>query len=100
VLHGEAVAAGLVLAAELSARIGRLPVSDALRVRELLLSAGLPVDPPRLGRARMLDLMGMDKKVKGGELRLVLLDGIGQAAVSADYPREALEALLEERAGA
>ena len=100
VLHGEAVAAGLVLAAELSARLGRLPGSDALRVRELLLSAGLPVDPPRLGRARMLDLMGMDKKVKGGELRLVLLDGIGRAAVSADYPREALDALLEERAGA
>jgi 3-dehydroquinate synthase len=100
VLHGEAVAAGLVLAAELSARIGRLAGGDALRVRELLLSAGLPVDPPRLGRARMLELMGMDKKVKGGELRLVLLDGIGKAAVSADYPRDALDALLEERAGA
>jgi 3-dehydroquinate synthase len=100
VLHGEAVAAGLVLAAELSARLGRLQGSDALRVRELLLSAGLPVDPPRLGRARMLDLMGMDKKVKGGELRLVLLDGIGKATVTTDYPREALDALLEERAGA
>ena len=100
VLHGEAVAAGLVLAAELSARIGRLPGADALRVRELLSSAGLPVDPPRLGRARMLELMGMDKKVKGGQVRLVLLDGIGRATVTADYPREALEALLEERAGA
>jgi 3-dehydroquinate synthase len=99
VLHGEAVAAGLVLAAELSARIGRLPSSDALRVRELLLSAGLPVDPPRLGRARMLELMGMDKKVMDGELRLVLLDSIGKATVTAEYPREALEALLEERAG-
>ena len=48
-------------------------------IREMLAAAGLPVDPPRLGRARMLDLMGMDKKVKGGELRLVLLDGIGKA---------------------
>jgi 3-dehydroquinate synthase len=100
VLHGEAVAAGLVLAAELSARLGRLPGSDALRVRELLLSAGLPVDPPRLGRTRMLELMGMDKKVKGGELRLVLLEGIGKATVTTDYPLEALEALLEERTGA
>jgi 3-dehydroquinate synthase len=100
VLHGEAVAAGLVLAAELSARIGRLAGTDALRVRELLLSAGLPVDPPRLGRARMLDLMAMDKKIRGGELRLVLLDGIGNATVTADYPREALESLLEERTGA
>jgi 3-dehydroquinate synthase len=100
ILHGEAVAAGIVLAAELSARTGRIPVSDARRVRALLSAAGLPVDPPRLGRARMLELMAMDKKVKGGQVRLVLLDGIGRASVTADYPREALEALLEERAGA
>jgi 3-dehydroquinate synthase len=99
VLHGEAVAAGLALAAELSARIGHLPGTDAKRVRELLLAAGLPADPPRLGRARMLELMAMDKKVKGGAIRLVLLDGIGRAFVTADYPREALEALLDERAG-
>jgi len=100
VLHGEAVAAGLVLAAELSARTGRLPGAEASRVRELLASAGLPVDPPRLGRARMLDLMAMDKKVKGGQIRLVLLDAIGRASVTADYPRDALDTLLEERAGA
>ncbi len=100
VLHGEAVAAGLVFAAELSARTGRLPAAEARRVRELIASAGLPVDPPRLGRARMLELMAMDKKVKGGAIRLVLLDGIGRAAVTGDYPREALESLLEERAGA
>lgn len=99
VLHGEAVAAGLVLAAELSTRTGRLPGADAQRVRELLASAGLPVDPPRLGRARMQELMAMDKKVKGGQLRLVLLDGIGKAVLTAEYPREALESLLEERAG-
>ena len=100
VLHGEAVAAGLVLAAELSARTGRIPGSEALRVRALLSASGLPVDPPRIGRARMLELMAMDKKVKGGQIRLVLLDGIGRATVTADYPREALESLLEERAGA
>ncbi len=100
VLHGEAVAAGMVLAAELSARLGRLAGSDALRVRELLTHAGLPVDPPRLGRAQMLALMGMDKKVAGGRLRLVLLDRIGAGAVTADYPQDALDALLEERAGA
>jgi len=99
VLHGEAVAAGLVLAAEFSARLGRLPGADARRLRELLAAAGLPVDPPRLGAARMLELMAMDKKVKGGAIRLVLLDGIGRATVADDYPREALEALLEERAG-
>ena len=99
VLHGEAVAAGIVLAAELSARIGRLPGADVRRIRALVSAAGLPLDPPRLGHARMLELMAMDKKVKGGQLHLVLLDGIGRASVSADYPREALESLLEERAG-
>ena len=99
-LHGEAVAAGMVLAAELSARMGRLPGADAIRVRELLSLSGLPVDPPRLGRKKMLELMGMDKKVAGGRLRLVLLDGIGRPSLSADYPQDALESLLEERAGA
>ena len=100
VLHGEAVAAGMVLAAELSARLGPLPGGDALRVRELLSRAGLPVDPPRLGRAKMLELMGMDKKVAGGRLRLVLLDAIGAPRLRADYAQDALENLLEERAGA
>ena len=99
-LHGEAVAAGLVLAAELSARTGRLASSDSLRIRELLLLAGLPVETPRIGRARMLELMRMDKKVEGGRIRLVLLDGIGKATVTADYPRDALETLLEEQTGA
>jgi 3-dehydroquinate synthase len=99
VLHGEAVAAGLVLAAELSARTGRLPAGDAARVRAIVSAAGLPADPPRLGRARMLELMAMDKKVKAGQLRLVLLERLGRATVTADYPREALETLLEERAG-
>ena len=100
VLHGEAVAAGIVLAVELSARLGLLPGADAMRVRELLLRAGLPVDPPRLGRARMLKLMGMDKKVAEGRLRLVLLDGIGAPTICPDYPADVLEALLAERAGA
>jgi 3-dehydroquinate synthase len=98
-LHGEAVSAGIVLAAELSARIGRLPAGDADRVRALLARAGLPVDPPRLGRERMLALLGMDKKVAAGQLRLVLLDAIGAAICTADFPGDALETLLEERTG-
>ena len=100
VLHGEAVATGLVLAAEFSARSGRLPAADAARVRALVVRAGLPADPPRIGRARMLELMGMDKKVAGGRLRLVLLDAIGAATVTADYPAGDLARLLEERTGA
>ena len=98
-LHGEAVSAGIVLAAEFSERIGRLAAGEAGRVRGLLARAGLPVDPPRLGRDRMLDFLGMDKKVAGGQLRLVLLDAIGAAVCTADFPRDALETLLEARAG-
>src|SRR4029453_3765008 len=87
----EAVPAGLVAAAGPSGRTGRFADADATRVRNVLAAAGLPVDPPRLGRARMLELMAMDKKVKGGEIRLVLLDALGKAAVTADYPRTTLE---------
>jgi len=98
-LHGEAVAAGIVLAAEFSQRSGRLAAGDVGRVRGLLARAGLPVDPPRLGRDRMLALLGMDKKVAGGRLRLVLLDAIGAASCTSEFPQDALEKLLEDRAG-
>lgn len=99
-LHGEAVAMGLVLAADFAARTGRLPPADAERVRALVLRAGLPADPPRIGSEQMLELMGMDKKVAGGRLRLVLPTAIGRAIVTDDWPREALERLLDERLGA
>jgi 3-dehydroquinate synthase len=98
-LHGEAVAAGIVLAAELSAKCGRLAPAEADRIRSLLARAKLPVDPPRLGRARMLALLGMDKKVAGGRLRLVLLDSIGSASCTTEFPLDALENLLGDRAG-
>jgi 3-dehydroquinate synthase len=99
-LHGEAVAIGLVLAADFAARAGRMAAADAGRVRALLALCGLPVDPPRVGSRKMRELMGMDKKVKGGKLRLVLPDAIGAATVTADWPEDALVALLAERVGA
>jgi 3-dehydroquinate synthase len=98
-LHGEAVAAGMVMAAELSQQLGWLAAADAARVRALVASAGLPVDPPRLGRRRMLELMRMDKKVRHGQLRLVLLRRLGEAVLTADYAGEALDALLAARVG-
>ncbi|MBM5812897.1 MAG: 3-dehydroquinate synthase [Gammaproteobacteria bacterium] len=98
-LHGEAVAAGIVLAAELARRCGRLAGDELARIRALLGRAGLPVTAPRLGAARVRELMGMDKKVRAGQLRLVLPEGIGRAVCTADYPAAALESLLAAETG-
>jgi 3-dehydroquinate synthase len=93
-LHGEAVAAGTVMAARLSQRMGLLSSADAGRIESLLSRAGLPVRAPALGVQRYLDLMGLDKKVEGGRLRLILLKRIGEAFVTADFPQEELRAVL------
>jgi 3-dehydroquinate synthase len=98
-LHGEAVAAGMVMAADLSERLGWLPAADRTRALELLTRLGLPVQPPRIGADRALQLMGMDKKVLEGKLRLVLLRRLGKADVVGDYSKEALEATLREHFG-
>jgi 3-dehydroquinate synthase len=95
-LHGEAVSVGITLAAALSQRHGWLTPTDVGRVRDVLRRAGLPIAAPGIGAARALELMGMDKKVMGGRIRLVLLHGLGNAAVTADYDPDALaETLLE-----
>jgi 3-dehydroquinate synthase len=83
-LHGEAVAAGTMMAAELSARLGRIAQADVGRIEGLFLRAGLPVHgPAELLPERYLELMAHDKKVIDGRLRLVLLKKIGSAAVYA-----------------
>lgn len=81
-LHGEAIAAGSVMAAELSRALGWLSRADVVRVQALFASAGLPVCGPRLGAERYLELMRHDKKVQDGRLRLVLLQKLGQAVLS------------------
>ncbi len=83
-LHGEAVAVGMGMAMELSARIGRSDATDAERVRTLIERSGLPVAPVDLRADTMLEAMGMDKKVVDGRLRLVVCDGIGRASVTSD----------------
>jgi 3-dehydroquinate synthase len=94
-LHGEAVAAGTMIAVELSRRLGWLSVADVGRVRTLLLRAGLPVKGADLGAARYLELMSHDKKVIAGSLRLVLLKSLGDAVTHADAPREDIVAAIE-----
>jgi 3-dehydroquinate synthase len=95
-LHGEAISVGMVLAAKLSQRQGWLEAADVGRVRDVLRRAGLPVTAPGIGAARALSLMGMDKKVLGGRIRLVLLRRLGSAAVTADYDPDALAATVRE----
>src|SRR5690348_2963893 len=86
-LHGEAVGAGMLLAARLSQKLGFVSDSDVRRVEAILRAAGLPVTAPALGLERYLELMGHDKKVDAGRIRFVLLKRIGEAFVSADVPR-------------
>jgi 3-dehydroquinate synthase len=94
-LHGEAVAAGMVLAARLSAQRGWVNGQEVMELRALLAGLGLPVDPPeRMTCARFVELMSLDKKVIDGRLRLVLLRALGDACVVDDVSREELEALL------
>ncbi len=95
-LHGEAVAAGMCLAARLSERMGWLAPEARARIEALLARAGLPTaPPPELSPARLRELMAVDKKVQRGRLRLVLLRAIGEAAVTADFDEADLSAVLE-----
>ena len=80
-LHGEAVACGMVLASELSVRLGLMPPAFVQRLRTLLLNAGLPVQAPPLSTARYLELMRGDKKAQGGDMRFVLIEALGRAVV-------------------
>jgi len=88
-LHGEAVAAGMVMAAELSG----IAAADLSRLKELIAAAGLPTEPPAIAAERWLDAMGMDKKAQQKQLRFVLLRSLGEAYISADYDRAGLAAL-------
>jgi 3-dehydroquinate synthase len=95
-LHGEAVAAGMCMAADLSHRLGWLDDESVARILRVVESARLPTRPPKgLSRQRFLDLMAVDKKVQAGRLRLVLLQGIGQAVVTDDFGSESLASVLD-----
>ena len=80
-LHGEAIAAGMVMAAELSVRAGLLARPDAARLKALLARAGLPIAGPAIPPERLIELMAGDKKAAQGKVRFVLLESIGRAAL-------------------
>ena len=86
-LHGEAVGCGMVMAAELSRELGLVDAAFVRRLRVLVQRAGLPVIGPRLATddnaGRYLDLMRVDKKAEGGEIRFVVIDGPSRASLRA-----------------
>jgi 3-dehydroquinate synthase len=95
-LHGEAVAAGMLLAMTLSARRGWVSARDVEQLRALLVDMHLPVAPPgNMSRADFLAFMARDKKVVDGRLRLILLRSIGEACIVDDVTEEELRALLD-----
>lgn len=93
-LHGEAVGAGMVLAARLSAAQGRIANSDALRVERLVAALGLPTSAPPIAVDAWLAHMGRDKKNEEGRVTLILLDALGKAAVSRDTPTAAIRKVV------
>ena len=96
-LHGEAIAAGTLIAAELSYELGWLDKESIVRIEEIFVRAGLPTSGPSLGASRYLELMSHDKKVQDGKLRLVLLQEIGKAIVFDQATNEQISAAIEAR---
>ncbi|MGD9660918.1 MAG: 3-dehydroquinate synthase [Porticoccaceae bacterium] len=95
-LHGEAVAVGMLMAADLSSRLGWLDEESVDDLRRLLLSLGLPVTVPgAMTPSRFLTAMSLDKKVADGVVRLVLLRALGSAVVTGDYALAQLQKTLE-----
>ena len=94
-LHGEAVAIGMAMAMELSARLGLATDAEGERVRTLLTRAGLPLTAAEVSPDAMLEAMTLDKKAKDGRIRFVVCDGIGQVSITADAPREAILAAMD-----
>ena len=92
--HGQAIAAGMVLAAKLSAKMSLISEEDVELIKDILLRAGLPVEPPKISTHDFIDAMKADKKVKARVIQLVLLKEIGSAFLTADYSEEDLEETL------
>ncbi len=100
-LHGEAVAAGMCMAADLSRRLGWLTPDEFARIEKLIRRAKLPTCAPMtLSSAQLRESMSVDKKVEAGKLRLVLPKGLGHAMITADFPPALLNETIEQCRGA
>lgn len=97
-LHGEAVSAGMVMAAELSRLLGWISREDKQRIERLLSKCQLPIwAPETIDEETFMELMSVDKKVLDGSLRLVLLKSLGQAVVTSDFDTKCLAQLLSRK---
>jgi 3-dehydroquinate synthase len=95
-LHGEAIAVGMLMAADLSHRMGWIDEASLARMQTMLAAAHLPVSGPKeMTAQQFMDLMAVDKKVQNGVIRLILMKGIGASFISDDYSVETLMATLE-----
>jgi len=96
-LHGEGVAVGMLMAADLSCRMGWMTVEQVERTKQLLIAAKLPTTVPEgMSAEQFMSLMSVDKKVQDGQIRLILLKGIGQAVISDDYSKACLADTLAD----
>jgi 3-dehydroquinate synthase len=98
-LHGEAVGAGLLMAATMSREAGLIQADIVERLRKLLVRTGLPTEERDVPAGTALEHMRIDKKVKSGRIRLVLLRSIGESFVTAEYSDAALQRTLEAHLG-
>ncbi|MDH5358871.1 MAG: 3-dehydroquinate synthase, partial [Gammaproteobacteria bacterium] len=95
-LHGEAIAVGMIMAAELSQRMSWIDTDTVERIKKILVAAGLPITTPSdMTSEQFMSLMAVDKKVQNGLIRLVLLKGIGEAVITDDYDNDKLAETLE-----
>ena len=93
-LHGEAVGCGMVMAADLSARLGQIGQADAQRLKQIIESMHLPIAPPKLGTQRFMELMQVDKKTEAGQIRYITLGSIGAARIQQVPDATVIETLV------
>ena len=96
-LHGQAIAAGIIMAAFMSKEMGFLDVTDFDRIKKILFHAGLPTNPPDISQSKFLDLMASDKKNKDGKISLILLKKIGESFQTEDYDLNILEKTIQTK---
>ena len=96
-LHGEAVAAGMVMAAFLSQELGWLKPDEFDRIKQLMANANLPINPPDIAVDQFMGLMQSDKKSQRGRIHLILQKTIGDAILTSDYPEAVLRKTLQQK---